>query len=303
MNKETNYFITITRKWFYAVIANALALVSQAQSIPPLDLYVYDPSQINPAFIGSTHRHVAHLYGSTYLGNRLQGSPQTYQIGYETFLPTLNSGVGIRMLDSRTGISSQRHISGLYSYQREVGTGKLLAGIGVSRRVEVTDFSAYQWVDPDDPFIGPARVERKGWFTDLGAAYQYKELTIGVGVQQIAINKIVYEYDMAATRPILRGYASYEIKFNEALQLQPSVMHAGSGGRSLTHLNAYLSILQTGLIGVSYQGTNSPLSKWRFHGGIKAFERVECLLQYVPKGRYVTARGDLLLRMTLGKKE
>ena len=290
------------KKWFHFIVLCALTAVSQAQSIPPLDLYVYDPSQINPAFVGSTHRHVAHLYGSTYLGNQSQGSSQTYQIGYETFLPTLSSGMGIRMLSDEVGISSQQHISGLYSYQRKVGTGKLLAGIGVSRRVEVLDFSVYRWVDPNDPFIGPEKIERKGWFTDLGAAYQYKSLTVGVGVQQIAINKITYEYDLAAAQPILRGYVSYAVKFNETFQLHPSVMHASSSGSSSTDLNVYLAVLQTGLIGVSYEGVSNPFSEWRFHGGAKVFKKVECLLQYVPAGEYHSARGDLLLRMTLGER-
>ena len=291
------------RKWFQLIAVYTLNTVSQAQSIPPLDLYVYDPSQINPAFVGSTHHHVANIYGSAYLGDQLPGSPQTYQVGYEAFLPTLNSGVGIRALSNKVGVSSQRHISGLYSYQHKIGTGKLSAGVGISRRVKIIDYSVYQWIDPNDPLIGAKKVERKGWYTDLGVAYQYKKLTVGVGAQQIAINKTVYERDKAAAQPILQGYVSYVVKLDKALQLYPSVMHARSSGRSRTDLNIYLSVFKTGLIGASYGGISSPFSAWRFHGGLKLFKRVECMLQYAPKGRHVTARGDILLRVTLGDRE
>jgi hypothetical protein len=295
-----------------------------SQSVPALDLYVYDPSRINPAFVGSTHPHVFSFYGYTLLSNfrSIDGSKLivgTYQASYETRLSNLNSGVGFRVTTDRSDSWSQQRISGLYSYQREIAKGKLLGGIEVARQTEVIDFN----VSPPTGLSGEllqldtSTVEGKGWKVNIGAAYQHNNLTIGIAAQHLTISKNMQENDFTQTNDVWRslqvpfdfhGYVAYVINFSQYLSLHSSIKYAIANLAQEADINAYLSVFETGLLGVSYgRFYNQDFDyidndRWRVHGGIKAFGTVECLLQYVPKNDLSIGQGDLLLRMTLGKK-
>ena len=265
---------------------------------------MYDPSWINPAFVGNSHHHVFSFYGSTLVGSKLEGSPENYQVGYEGFLPSLNSGVGLRVMSDKIGASSSHQLSGLYNYQYDIGQGKISAGVSIARLTWVLDFDAYLWIDPNDPLARTGSAEYESWRTDVGIAYQNKKITVGITVQDAFTTAFKSEHDTVQLYhiPVVRSYASYAVTLSEHLSLCPSVLYIVSDGKRIIDINILLSINQIGMIGLSYDGFDNVFSEWRFHGGIKLMKTIECLLLYVPEGRYVYSRGELMVRLTLGKK-
>ena len=267
------------------------------QGMPMVNLYPYDPSWINPAFVGSQYNHKFSFYGNTYLSSDFSG-PTTSSVSYEVRLPVINSGAGFRLMNDKIGSFFRTQLSGLYSYQHELSTGSVRIGTNVIYSRETIDFSLYQLIDPDDPFISSGSSEDEAWDADIGLAYQVEGVTVGATLLN-AFNsntKLSYNDNIRA----FNGYLAYKAKLSEHISFHPSVLYLKRSQYSRVDINAYFSIYDA-LLGVSYEPGDDFFHEWRFHGGINVSNVVECLALYVPKGDYTASRGELLVRVTLGE--
>ena len=268
------------------------------QGMPMVNLYPYDPSWINPAFVGSQYNHKFSFYGNTYLSSDFSGLT-TSSVSYEVRLPVISSGAGLRLINDRIGPLFRTQLSGLYSYQHELSTSSVRVGTNIMYSREVLDFSFFQCIDCD-PLIINGNPEDEGWDADVGVAYQVEDVTVGVTLLNM-LNSKTESLDGDNTRAF-NAYIAYKAKLSEHISFHPSVLYLKRSQYSRVDINAYFSIYDA-LLGVSYEPGDDFFHEWRFHGGINVSNVVECLALYVPKGGYTPSRGELLVRVTLGEKK
>jgi type IX secretion system PorP/SprF family membrane protein len=298
------------KKHIFLILLSSLVNTALAQDTFVPDLYVYDLSWVNPAFVANNYHNTFSFNGRASLSENYQplsGSKLnngTYQVSYEAYVSKISSGIGVRATSENLGAWSSHQLSGLYNYQYNIGQGKISAGLGVARLTGVLDYNAYLWIDPADPLRRTGSAEYKSWRTDVGIAYQNEKITVGVAVQDAFSTASKSEQDTLQFHhtPVVRSYASYAVSLSEYLSLHPSVLYVASDGRRDIDASIHLSVNQKGMIGLSHNGFQNSFSEWRFHGGFKLIKTIECLFLYVPEGRYVYSRGELIVRLTLGKK-
>ena len=271
------------------------------QGIPMVNVYPYDPSWINPAFVGSQYDHKFSFYGNTsFLFDDFKGKPTTSAVSYEMRLPAINSGAGFRLMNDRIVSTFRTQLSGLYSYQHELSTGSVRVGTNIMYSREIVDFSLFQCIDCDLLIIDK-NPEGEAWDADVGVAYQVENVTVGATLLH-AFNSAFNSFDTITSdnTRAFNGYVAYKAKLSKHISFHPSVLYLKRSQYSKIDINVYLSIYDA-LLGVSYEPGDDSFHEWRFHGGISIFDVAECLVLYVPKGGYTANRGELMIRVTLGE--
>ena len=232
------------------------------QGMPMVNVYPYDPSWINPAFVGSQYDHKFSFYGNTYLSSDFSG-PTTSSVSYEVRLPVISSGAGLRLINDRIGSSFRTQLSGLYSYQHELTIGSVRVGINVTYSREIVDFSLFQCINCD-PLIIDKNPEGEAWDADVGVAYQVENVTVGATLLH-AFNSTFNSSDIITSdnTRAFNGYITYEAKLSEHIFFHPSVLYLKRSQYSRVDINAYFSIYDA-LLGVSYEPGDDFFHEWRY---------------------------------------
>ena len=124
-------------------------VLSFSQQDAQFTQYMYNTSNINPAYAGS--RNVLSIFGlhrTQWVG--LDGAPVTNNININTPIGS-NIGVGLGIVNDKIGVSDENNISADFSYTIQASDSyKLAFGLKASANILNIDFSRLNYTVPED---------------------------------------------------------------------------------------------------------------------------------------------------------
>ena len=152
--------------------------VGIAQQEPQFTHYMFNTSSINPGAVGSLPEFTATALARQQWidlkdesGNRV--APETYLISIESPVRILKGGLGITVMQDKTGYEKNFSVRLAYGFQMQLGAGQLGLGIQGNFMNKAIDMSMLYGVDPNDPRLTDKNSE-SSFFTDLGVGIYYK---------------------------------------------------------------------------------------------------------------------------------
>ena len=131
-------------KQFATSLIMFLSWAVSAQQEPQYTQYMYNPSQINPAYSGSMgYASVFGLYRTQWVG--LDGAPKTANLGFHKPIENSKLGYGINILNDRIGPSELTYMNVDIAYTLLFGEKSRLAfGLKVGGELINIDYSKYR---------------------------------------------------------------------------------------------------------------------------------------------------------------
>lgn len=233
--------------------------ISRAQQLPFSSQYFTNMFTINPAFTGADE------YGQIFLSHRsqyahLEGGPQTSYMSIDGKISD-NIGLGLIAYHDQTDILSRTSAMANYSYSVKFSENHFLRmGISAGAQNNTVDYDKALVVNQADPILYNTRQNRTSFAADLGIAYQWNKLQLGIAVPQLLVkqpdftnnsgNSVVYSNSRH-----LRGTLRYDFTLNasQGLTAYPLIMvRAVKGAPVQWDINAIIDHKKWGWFGVSY---------------------------------------------------
>ena len=204
-------------------------ILSFSQQDAQFTQYMYNTSNVNPAYAGS--RNVLSIFGlhrTQWVG--LDGAPVTNNININTPIGS-NIGVGLGIVNDKIGVSDENNISADFSYTiQALDNYKLAFGLKASANILDVDFSRLNYKVPDASF--DVNVNNK-FSPNIGAGlYLYSNNTyIGLSVPNFLETR---HYDRTSTINSQRVTAQEKMHYyfiaghvfdlSESVQFKPSIL-------------------------------------------------------------------------------
>lgn len=156
-------------KNFYILIAILFAGLSstQAQQLPQFTQYMYNTISINPAYAGSRDGlSLTALHRSQWVG--IDGGPRTQTLSIHSPLTNEKVGLGLSVINDRTGYENYTYLYGDFSYTINVSSDITLA-FGLKGGMSYYDLDEDLFAEPSviqDPFF---RERFNKWTPNFGA--------------------------------------------------------------------------------------------------------------------------------------
>ncbi|MFT5778152.1 MAG: type IX secretion system PorP/SprF family membrane protein [Crocinitomicaceae bacterium] len=209
-------------KTFITLAIFTLGSVCQtwAQQIPMVNQYFYTPFIYNPAFAGASGNTNAFLVHRTQWAG-IPDAPITNAFNFEGSIQNNKAGFGLSLYQDRTGILNEVGGFGSYSYRVKVNEDHhFLLGLGVGVVSKRVDFDKIIVKDQYDTYLLAQMQSKAAFDGNAGFVYNWKDLNIGVSLQQLMASRLNYENDndvsmyMRNTRHMLAS-ASYDFHLME----------------------------------------------------------------------------------------
>lgn len=211
-------------KQFATSLIMFLSLAVSAQQEPQYTQYMYNPSQINPAYSGSMgYASVFGLYRTQWVG--LDGAPKTANLGFHKPIENSKLGYGINILNDRIGPSELTYMNVDISYTLLFGEKSRLAfGLKVGGELINIDYSKLSQYNPGDALF---QNNLNRFSPNIGAGiYYYTDNTyVGFSVPML-LNTAFYDEVAVSTANRRQNFyltagkvydLNYYIKFKPAL--------------------------------------------------------------------------------------
>lgn len=141
-----------------------------SQLAPVSDFYSQYALAGNPAYAGSSDAlDIALFYRQSMVG--IEGSPKSLAMAMHTPMFNEKVGLGLFILNDRTGITSENYFIGNYSYRMDLGYGKLSMGVGFGLISSGIAWNKLKASDPDDDLLADAYTS--GVLPDFSAGLYY----------------------------------------------------------------------------------------------------------------------------------
>ncbi len=209
-------------RYMFLLVVAMKALNAEAQQLPVMHHYLYNRFLLNPAAAGSTP------YANFFVTHRRQwdkmpDAPVTNVFTADANIKDTRFGVGGQLFTDETHILTNVGGSASFAYHlpfNEAGDHRLSLGISVGAVNKRIDFANATVAQPNDVALLGNNANQMYVDASAGLQYQYKGLTVGVAIPQIAGNGVVFrqqssenvQYRLA--RHYL-GMASYKLQFGE----------------------------------------------------------------------------------------
>jgi type IX secretion system PorP/SprF family membrane protein len=242
-------------KQFATSLIMFLSLVVSAQQEPQYTQYMYNPSQINPAYSGSMgYASVFGLYRTQWVG--LDGAPKTANLGFHKPIENSKLGYGINILNDRIGPSELTYMNVDISYTLLFGEKSRLAfGLKVGGELINIDYSKLSQYNPGDALF---QNNLNRFSPNIGAGiYYYTDNTyVGFSVPML-LNTAFYDEVAVSTANRRQNFyltagkvydLNYYIKFKPAL-----VTKIVSGAPLQLDLTANFLINEKFTAGIAYR--------------------------------------------------
>ena len=140
---------------------------SQAQQLPQFTQYMYNTISVNPAYAGSRDGFsLTALNRNQWAG--IDGAPRTQTLSIHSPLRNEKIGLGLSVINDKTGYENYTYVYGDFSYSIPVGEETTLA-FGIKGGFSYYDLDEDLFNDPqvlDDPFF---RDQFNKWTPNVGA--------------------------------------------------------------------------------------------------------------------------------------
>ncbi|MCW3467597.1 PorP/SprF family type IX secretion system membrane protein [Chitinophaga nivalis] len=272
-----------------------MALWTHAQQQPHYTQYIMNPFIINPAVAGIenywdlrlSHRHqwvgmkgapvttYLTLHGPLRKSEYAAASPtgfdpqgenprgKAYWRDYTT--PPPHPGVGLTVLNDRTGPLNRFSITGAYAHHINLSpTTSISAGISVGMQQISLDASKVEFFDPADPVLGSSGGVLNKWRPEVNAGlWLYgADYFAGLSAQNIIPQKIGFDNGKVIGDSVLKGKliphifftTGYRLWINDDLNVMPSVMLKFITAKPLSvDVNAKMMYRDRFWVGASYR--------------------------------------------------
>ena len=198
-----------------------------AQQDPQFSQYMFSSLYFNPAYAGTEgvtkltafHRSQWLGYQSTYDDG---GAPTTQLITFSTPVLRLKSGFGAYIINDRLGPQNNMEMQASYAYHRDLGNGKLSAGLRAGLFSQTINFAKYRAINPDDPLINSKGKESQVR-PDLAIGVNYRTEKYYLGASVTHLIKSQFDFGLNQRSSLkshlyLTGGYFYQVNFDLKIQ-------------------------------------------------------------------------------------
>lgn len=188
----------------------AFAGTSVAQSDSHFSLFNFNTLGYNPGYAGSNRAIcVTSVHRQAWIGYG-EGRPKTTVFSADMPLNSINSGVGLNVLQESIGKEKNLNIYGIYAYKMPLTTGTLSIGVNLGIINKSLDGN---WITPlslgggqvfQDPAI-PHMDSKTTFDAGLGFYYRYDNLYAGLSATHLLKPKFKFNAD-GSTQPYLNRH-------------------------------------------------------------------------------------------------
>jgi type IX secretion system PorP/SprF family membrane protein len=248
-----------------------LVSTSYAQRDPQYSFNMFNHMAVNPGFAGASGGICARgIFHEQWIG--FDDAPNTIVFSGDMALNNINSGVGLNILQDRSGYNKNLYLNGNYSYRLKIGDdGDLGIGLGLGL---LQNAISGEWVTPDqlsnpnashnDDGLIPQQESHIKFDANLGAFYhttfdKYNEMYAGVSITHLT--QPTFTTDAGGegnyyprTYYFTAGY--YYTMPNGLIQLRPSVFLKTEFVSTQVSFNLTALYNQMFWAGITYRAAN-----------------------------------------------
>ena len=243
------------------IFALILAGRSFSQQDPVYSQYMYNFHSFNPGSAGISGM-VCMTATSRQQWLGFKGAPSTtgFSVNAPVRLFGSESGIGMVIMNDKTGFDSDIKLSGSYSYHFELGNGKLGVGISLGMMNKTLNPS---WQIPEsdahtpvsgDPLIPENKESHIAFDAGVGAYYSTEKYYAGISITHINEPKIKFSKGEPYLSRHYYATAGYSLNLgNPSYELIPSVFVFSDGHLVQFTINSMLRYNKKVWGGVSYR--------------------------------------------------
>lgn len=228
----------------------------QAQQDPQYTQYMYNHSNINPAYAGSREGlNIFGLYRTQWVG--LEGAPKTATLSLNTPLGDSGLGLGVNFVNDHLGVMDDNTLSIDLSYAIDLNYEyKLAFGLKGSGNLLDVNYSKLHIYNPTDPI---AENDIKNEFTpNIGAGlFLYSDKAyVGLSAPNLLTRSRYDDNNVKTLRQKMHVYATggYVFELNPNLKFKPAAMVKLEQGSPLqVDLTANFMFVDKFTVGAAYR--------------------------------------------------
>ncbi len=228
----------LTKIYRFIVLTGFFLVVfsSYAQQDPQYTQYMYNTTNVNPAYAGSRDAlSIFGMYRTQWVG--LEGAPDTGSFSVHTPVGE-KVGLGLGIINDRIGISDETTVSVDFSYTLNLsddGNYKLALGLKGAAHLLNIDYSRLNWHNPNDPINNNIN---NRFSPNVGAgAYLYSDkFYIGLSVPNILETQHYDDNDVESlARERFHSYliTGYVFDLAQDIKLKPAILAKAVEGAPL----------------------------------------------------------------------
>lgn len=252
------------KKYLIIAIISSISLQVNAQTDPVSSQYMFNQMLYNPGVAGSSGMICATAMNrQQWVG--FEGAPTTTLFHINAAISPFgtSSGIGLTIVNDKTGFDTDNSLSLTYSYILDLGPGKLGIGANIGILNKAIDPSwnipSDQFVDPSqDPLIPDGKESIIAFDMGFGLYYSTTDYYAGLSVTHLNEPKLKYIQGTPYVARQFYGMAGYNLRLNNpAFELLPSVFLYSDGKVFQTTVNTLVRYNKKVWGGVSYRAGDS----------------------------------------------
>jgi len=227
---------------------------SNAQQLPQFTQYMYNTIAINPAYAGSREAlSIVGLNRNQWAG--FDGGPQTQTLSIHSPLRNKKVGLGLSIINDKTGYENLTYIYGDFSYTIK-GNDKFNVSFGLKAGLTTYKLASELYnsaVNGGDQYFND-RLDRVNPNFGAGILFHSNRWYLGLSIPKLLTNDL-NDTEYAALEVVhYYGIGGYVFDLNKNLKLKPSFMLKYTKGAALsTDLTANLLFDEKFWLGGSYR--------------------------------------------------
>ncbi len=227
---------------------------SNAQQLPQFTQYMYNTIAVNPAYAGSRGAlSIVGLNRNQWAG--FDGGPQTQTLSIHSPLRNDKIGLGLSMINDKTGYENLTYIYGDFSYTIQ-GNDKFKISFGLKAGITTYKLASELYnsaVNGNDQYFND-RLDRLNPNFGAGILFHSERWYIGLSIPKLLTNDLNNSEYAALEVVHYYGIGGYVFDLNKNIKLKPSFMLKFTKGAALsTDLTANLLFDEKFWLGGSYR--------------------------------------------------
>jgi len=250
------------QRWPIILFILLAPLGVKGQLEPLSDQYLMNTMAINPAYAGSRDALSLSLHHRNQWTG-FDGAPKTTTLAMHAPLRNEKVGLGLLVMNDRTGISSSNVILGNFAYRIHMNDGILSFGLGSGISIFGNNWEDLVAVDHDDNLLSGNSSRYVQINFSLGAYYSTDRLFLGLSMPMFLSQNFS---STSGTFELVNDYKKYNYFINGGYlftispnwKLLPSAMiRYNPGSKMQIDLNSFIIYHDKVWLGVSYRSSKS----------------------------------------------
>lgn len=248
------------KKRFIIYILFLIGVLAYGQQEPQYTQYMYNPSTVNPAYVGSTgNTRIYGLYRTQWVG--LEGAPKTANIAMNKPIEGSKLGYGVSVLSDKIGVSDETQIAADLSYTLFFENDSRLAfGLKATGNLLNIDYTKLNQYNPGEQVIQNNITNQFSPNIGAGLYYYNKTTYFGASVPMILNTR---KYDDLNNTQINQRYHLYLMAgkvydLNYSLKFKPALVSKIVSGAPLQlDISTNFMFNEKFIIGAAYRWSAS----------------------------------------------